>query len=383
MVGNENFSLNLQNDENEQFNLEMQNEDIENFSVDFGEVINIGGGTSDFNELENRPKYNSQEMTGETNIPAVPTKVSDLQNDSEFQTGSQVEEAISSAIAGKQDTLTAGTNISITDNTISATDTTYTAGANITIDSDNKISATDTTYSNFTGTDGQTAGTAGLVPAPAATDADKFLKSDGTWDTAGGGGGPTVVQTTGTSTTDVMSQDATTKMIFNDPSTKYQIKIGAGSGVGNSNNVAIGRNATAAYNNSLAVGGYAWTDANYTTAVGYMAYGIKEGGTALGYMSSTGNTSTYGTALGAHSNVDGTYNYSVALGARSRVTRSGEVNVGTGNGSYGFNSTQYRVIGGVHDPVDNHDAATKGYVDSLVGNIETALHAINNGGSES
>lgn len=359
MVGNENFSLSLQNDENEQFNLEMQNEDAERFTVDFGEVVNIGGGTSDFNELENRPKYNGQEMTGNTNIPAVPTKVSELDNDSEYQTGNQVESSISSAIAGKQDTLTVGDNI--------------------TIDANNEISATDTTYSNFTGTDGQTAGAAGLVPAPATTDADKFLKSDGTWDTAGGGG-PTVVQTTGTSTTDVMSQDATTKMIFNDPSTKYQIKIGAGSGVGNSNNVAIGRNATAAYYNSLAVGGYAWTDANYTTAVGYMAYGIKEGGTALGYMSSTGNTSTYGTALGAHSNVDGAYNYSVALGARSRVTRSGEVNVGTGNGSYGFNSTQYRVIGGVHDPVDNHDAATKGYVDSLVGDIETALHAINNGG---
>lgn len=41
----------------------------------------------------------------------------------------------------------------------------------------------------FTGTDGQTAGTKGLVPAPATTDVDKFLKSDGTWATAGGGGG--------------------------------------------------------------------------------------------------------------------------------------------------------------------------------------------------
>ena len=44
-------------------------------------------------------------------------------------------------------------------------------------------------YSAFTGTDGEAAGTAGLVPAPATTDAGKFLKADGTWDTAGGGGG--------------------------------------------------------------------------------------------------------------------------------------------------------------------------------------------------
>ena len=99
MVGNENFSLNLQNDENEQFNLEIQNEDTERFTVDFGEVINIGGGTSDFNELENRPKYNSQEMTGNTNIPAIPTKVSNLQNDAGYQTSSQVTSTVNAAVA--------------------------------------------------------------------------------------------------------------------------------------------------------------------------------------------------------------------------------------------------------------------------------------------
>ena len=39
----------------------------------------------------------------------------------------------------------------------------------------------------FTGTDGIVAGTQGMVPAPATTDANKFLKSDGTWgDPAGG-----------------------------------------------------------------------------------------------------------------------------------------------------------------------------------------------------
>ena len=93
----------------------------------------------------------------------------------------------------KQDELTPGENISIVDE----------SGALV-------ISAQDTTYTAFTGTDGQTAGASGLVPAPAATDAGKFLKADGTWGTAGGGSGPTVVQTTGTSTTDVMSQNAVT-----------------------------------------------------------------------------------------------------------------------------------------------------------------------------
>lgn len=87
-------------------------------------------------------------------------------------------------------TYTAGAGINIADDTISVDTTTIqaklTAGSNVTI-SDNTISATDTTYSNFTGTDGTSVGTAGLVPAPATTDAGKFLKADGTWDTAGGG----------------------------------------------------------------------------------------------------------------------------------------------------------------------------------------------------
>ena len=60
-----------------------------------------------------------------------------------------------------------------------------TAGTNVTI-TGTTISATDTTYSNFTGTDGQAAGAAGLVPAPATTDDGKYLKADGTWATLPG-----------------------------------------------------------------------------------------------------------------------------------------------------------------------------------------------------
>ena len=39
-------------------------------------------------------------------------------------------------------------------------------------------------YDNFVGTDGTTAGENGLVPAPATTDAGKFLNADGTWQDA-------------------------------------------------------------------------------------------------------------------------------------------------------------------------------------------------------
>lgn len=159
-------------------------------------------------------------------------------------------------LSGKQDTLTAGSNITISNNT---------------------ISAADTTYSDFTGTDGASAGTAGLVPAPATTDTDKYLKSDGTWATvSGGGSGPTVVQTTGTSTTDVMSQNAVTSMVFSDPSTGYNVSIGnvnAGS-----NAVSIGRSAYGDGNSSVAIGQNSNTyGGQHAVAAGMQARARKEG----------------------------------------------------------------------------------------------------------
>lgn len=45
----------------------------------------------------------------------------------------------------------------------------------------------------FTGTDGTSTGVKGLVPAPATTDAGKFLKADGTWAEASGGGGSNAI----------------------------------------------------------------------------------------------------------------------------------------------------------------------------------------------
>lgn len=150
----------------------------------------------------------------------------------------------------------------------------------------------------------------------------RFTKNPDTWTFIGeisGGSSVNVVQTTGTSTTDVMSQNATTSMVYAD-SFLEQIRIG--------------KNATAS--GALSV--------------------------AIGYRANAGQAS------------------SVAIGRNATTARAGEMNIGTGSYNNGYNSTPYRVLGGVHDPVDNHDAATKGYVDGLVGNIESALNAINNGG---
>lgn len=111
---------------------------------------------------------------------------------------------------------TAGEGITIADDTISVDTTTIqpklTAGTNVTI-TDNTISAADTTYNAFTGTDGTSAGTSGLVPAPATTDEDKFLKADGTWATVGGGGG----------------EDSVNSLFLNKGSGSYQYLIPADS----------------------------------------------------------------------------------------------------------------------------------------------------------
>ena len=215
-------------------------------------------------------------------------------------------------------TYTAGAGINIADDTISVDTTTIqsklTAGSNVTI-SDNTISATDTTYSNFTGTDGTSAGTAGLVPAPTTTDAGKFLKADGTWDTAGGGSSVNVVQSIGTSTTDVMSQNVTTLLVY--PET-------------NKRKIAMGNNATASGDNSIAIGRDAYV-------------------------------------LGGHSN-------SIAIGRKATTTRAGELNIGSGDNLYGYNNTAYRVIGGVHDGQDAHDAVTVEQVNGVIDAINTALN---------
>ena len=75
-----------------------------------------------------------------------------------------------------------------TDTLLNAKQGTLTPGSNVQING-NTISATDTTYTDFVGTDGSSAGTSGLVPAPAVADSGKYLKADGTWDTPQGGGG--------------------------------------------------------------------------------------------------------------------------------------------------------------------------------------------------
>ena len=273
------------------------------------------------------------------------------------------------------------------------TDTTYTAGANINISAGNVISATDTTYGNFVGTDGVDPGTAGLVPAPATTDAGKFLKADGTWDTVSAG--PTIVQTTGTSQTDVMSQKAVTDTLFYN-NTKSQVQIGSSASATGSDSVAIGTSATANSQNAVSIGsgtkagssGICIGNRYSSDSLGYQSIAIGANANPIGtYSICFGNNSArsnYGIAIGKSAkagtgatNSDSIaigqeakneYSHSIALGAYSQTRAQGVVDISTGNTTYNLKAgyqgvndaqrTQYCVISGVHDGEDDHDAVT-------------------------
>lgn len=234
-------------------------------------------------------------------------------------------------------------NVTLTPSDIGAQPA-LTAGSNITIE-DGTISATDTTYSNFTGTDGTAAGTAGLVPAPATTDAGKFLKADGTWDSAGSS--VNVVQTTGTSTTDVMSQNAVTEMVFADPSVKRHVLIGSGQSDSSNYGIAILGNSSG-YNGAIAIGN--------SSRASVIGYGGGSSGVALGASAIGGDF-----AVGVGANATATGAYSVAFGSYSRAFSQGQFDISTGaRTTSGYNSSNYRLLSGVYDGQSDHDAATVG-----------------------
>lgn len=244
-----------------------------------------------------------------------------------------------------------------------------------------------------------------------------------------------VVQTTGVSTTSVMSQNATTSMAYSDPATKYHIVLGDGATNtgGGDGSVAIGRNAHAhgdtvsigtdsgnglaladhqinighgAGNNadheqSISIGDY--SDADYIGAIAIGsgsnssngAKATKRGAIAIG-VSATANGER-SVALGNGALVDsvGTRSFSlggqayargaVALGAGSAANTEGTVDVGAAwhmnEETWGYLGSDYRLITGVYDPQNAHDAATKGYVDTQDGNIVTRFTPIQTTGS--
>ena len=201
----------------------------------------------------------------------------------------------------------------------------------------------------FIASDGINDGFEGLVPAPTPNDDNKFLKSDGTWSTVSGGG-PTVVQNTGTSTTDVMSQNAITNMIA----------------PRNSNDALW-------INNTKGLTTFPATLPNYSVTINPTTSGTGGGGAvATGAIAINGTASGH-SAISIGINSSATQRGSIALGRGASATSVGEMNIGTNDTTAGYNSTNYRLLSGVHDGQNSNDAVTVGQVNATIDAINTAL----------
>lgn len=220
--------------------------------------------------------------------------------------------------------------------------------------------------------------------------------------------GAVVVQSTGISTTDVMSQNATTSMVFADPSTKRKVQIGDESSNSGTDGVAIGRQSSvssgegvaigkssqassasavsiggsskATSSMAVAIGDAAKSQGTWTTAVGYSATANGGESVAVGSQSSTslnGNSGvaigrlasvqgTGGIAIGSTAGVDQSTSNAVAIGSGAHATANGQFDISLNGGSGGYNNSAYRLLTGLYSPQNEHDAANKGYVDSRI-----------------
>ena len=179
--------------------------------------------------------------------------------------------------------------------------------------------------------------------------------------------GPSVVQTTGTSTTDIMSQNAVTSMVFNDPATRDTVKI---IGASNTNQQWAG---------SVIIGGGSNTKSrgNYGVSLGYDAIVNERDGICIGEGTQTigGTTNAAGNvAVGARSFVIGSGSVALGYGAEAPYPSVGVLSLKKKSGytTQGYNSSEYMLITGVYDPQNAHDAATKGYVDTAVAGAGSA-----------
>lgn len=161
---------------------------------------------------------------------------------------------------------------------------------------------------------------------------------------------PTVVQTTGTSETDVMSQNATTSMVFGAPQYSQKVKIGSNitlDNVGNLSYVALGER-TKVSSNGIAIGQNAEAGGD-AVAIGSSNFGVA-------------GVKAYSDAVAIGAHAEANKFYSVAIGFNSKATKQGQFDISTlaTTNTYGYNNSQYRLLTGLYDGQSAHDAATVG-----------------------
>ena len=129
------------------------------------------------------------------------------------------------------------------------------------------------------------------------------------------------------------------------------------------NSIVIGYNASDSSN----------TSANTNILIGRGTH--TSGNTARNVVIGNGAFSGSGAldcvCIGRNANTNNYISRSVAIGSNSYATRTGEVNIGESTGS-GYNNTNYRVLGGVHDGQLANDAVTVGQINALIDAINSA-----------
>lgn len=176
------------------------------------------------------------------------------------------------------------------------------------------------------------------------------------------GGSVNVVQTTGQSTTDVMSQKASSEILYGEGAPSKKIAL---------MNVSSAERISPSSGQYNSIGNYSvLLAADWTYTAGNNNVLIGAGGGHLG--PSSPNTNLQGcVAIGY--NAENNYNGSVSLGSYTHTSSVGEVNIGSSNSNFGYNNTNYRLVTGVHDGQNAHDAATVNQVNATIDAINAAL----------
>lgn len=210
-----------------------------------------------------------------------------------------------------------------------------------------------------------------------------------------------VVQTRGTSETDVMSQkavsaitqlgentimDSDSSVVFGTNATSTgsgSVNIGVQSSTERTGSIAIGYRAGSYQNDNISIGRL--SSAGYDNTQNNIAIGancIAKGGNSIAFLTGEGTLADDSIAMGVLSSVREGAENGVALGARSEVTARNSIALGVESTakeenilSIGNDTATRRIIH-VTDPVNEQDAATKKYVDTAISSGGSSINVV-------